>query len=326
MAVAYQDIIPYGSNSMPDDDTATNIGGAILTSRKSLFSAITVNQAVQYVSSAAGDITQTVTVSYLDNNNALQTEVKTLNGTTVVAGVATMKTLLKGIKSASTTGDVAVEATTAERTGTAQTGAATSITLDVGASAVDDAYKGMIVRITGGTGVGQIRSVLTYTGATKVANISRAWGTNPDATSVFRVSRGFLFDKSPVEITEVRRLFYNAQAAASGGSTKTYYDKIFIKNTNGISNLTTASILLSANPSGAISFGLASTVDDAGSNGIGNNRQVAPAGITFDTTTKSIPGNALNFGSAIGVWCKLTLTAGLSPSETTFTLGVQGIV
>lgn len=326
MAVVDQDLIMYGSNSMPDDDTATGIGGAILTSRKMDFSMFLANQTVQYISSAAGDTTQTITVSYLDNSLTLRTETKTLNGTTVVAGSATMNTLLKAIKSATTTGDVAVESTTARKTGTAQAGAATSITLDAGASAVDDFYKDMVVRITSGTGSGQIREIFSYVGSTKVANVSRAWGTNPDATSVFRVSDGFLFDKSPVEITEVRRIFYNTQANAAGGGAKTYYDKIFLKNTNGASNASAASIVLSSNPSGDVTFGLPATLNDSGSNGGGNNRQIAPSGITFDTTTKAVPTNVLTSGDAIGIWVKLTLPAGSSPAETLFTLGLQGTV
>lgn len=326
MAVVDFDICLYGSNSMPDDDTATNIGGAIATSKKPMFSAITVNQTMQYISSAAGDTTQTVTVSYLDTSNALQTEVKTLNGTTAVAGSATMKTLLKGIKSATTTGDVAVESTTAIRSNTATAGAAATITLDAGASAVDDFYKGNIIRTTGGTGPNQIREIISYVGATKVASVSRGWGTNPDATTTFRIAQGFLFDKLPAEITEVRRPFFNAQANATGGATKTYYDKIFIKNTNSSSGLTTASVLLSANPASVASFALETAVDGTGTNGVGNTRLIAPASLTFDGTTKAIPGNALAAGITIGVWCKLTLTAGLSPNETTFTLGLQGVV
>lgn len=74
-----------------------------------------------------------------------------------------------------------------KHSGTAQAGAATSITLAVGASAVDDAYKNMTVRITGGTGIGQERKISGYIGATKVATVSAAWATNPNATSTYDV-------------------------------------------------------------------------------------------------------------------------------------------
>lgn len=76
---------------------------------------------------------------------------------------------------------------TSVRTGTAQAGAGGTVTLDAGASAVNDNYNGQWVRITGGTGVGQVRNITDYVGATKVATIAPNWGTNPDNTSTFEV-------------------------------------------------------------------------------------------------------------------------------------------
>lgn len=74
-----------------------------------------------------------------------------------------------------------------KHTGTAQAGGASTITLAAGASAVDDAYNNMTVRITGGTGSGQERKISDYVGATKVATVSVAWTTAPDATSTYSV-------------------------------------------------------------------------------------------------------------------------------------------
>jgi hypothetical protein len=71
-------------------------------------------------------------------------------------------------------------------TGTAQGGAATSITLAATASATDDVYNGMTVYISSGTGSGQIKVITDYVGSTKVATVS-AWTTNPDNTSVYEV-------------------------------------------------------------------------------------------------------------------------------------------
>ena len=70
------------------------------------------------------------------------------------------------------------------RAGTAQAGAATTITLDAGASAVTDFYKNVFVFVTAGTGVGQSRTITAYNGTTKVATVA-AWATTPDVTSVF---------------------------------------------------------------------------------------------------------------------------------------------
>lgn len=71
--------------------------------------------------------------------------------------------------------------------GTAQAGAAASITLDATASATTDIYKNNGVMITGGTGVGQTRLIGAYNGATKVATVIPNWTTNPDNTSVYQI-------------------------------------------------------------------------------------------------------------------------------------------
>lgn len=71
--------------------------------------------------------------------------------------------------------------------GTAQAGAATTITLASNASSSDDAYNSRSVRITGGTGSGQTKVITDYVGSTKVATVNTAWSTNPDATSTYEV-------------------------------------------------------------------------------------------------------------------------------------------
>lgn len=73
------------------------------------------------------------------------------------------------------------------RSGTAQAGAAGTITLDAGASAVDDYYNNQVLVITGGTGAGQARILSDYVGSTKVATVNGNWATNPDNTSTFAV-------------------------------------------------------------------------------------------------------------------------------------------
>ncbi len=64
------------------------------------------------------------------------------------------------------------------RSNTAVGGANGSITLDASASAVDDLYKNALVVITGGTGVGQSRTISGYTGTSKVATVTPNWGSN----------------------------------------------------------------------------------------------------------------------------------------------------
>lgn len=70
--------------------------------------------------------------------------------------------------------------------GTAQTGAATSITLAAGSVATDSFYKGDIIYLYGGTGAGQPPNIISaYVGSTKVATVQNSWVTNPDATSTY---------------------------------------------------------------------------------------------------------------------------------------------
>lgn len=71
--------------------------------------------------------------------------------------------------------------------GTAQAGGASTITLAAGESGTDDAYNGMTVEITGGTGSGQVRHITDYVGSTKVATVDAAWSANPDNTSTYKI-------------------------------------------------------------------------------------------------------------------------------------------
>ena len=69
--------------------------------------------------------------------------------------------------------------------GTAQAGAATTITLDTGASATNDIYRGDRIMIVGGTGIGEHDICISYNGTTKVATMAETWVITPDATSEF---------------------------------------------------------------------------------------------------------------------------------------------
>lgn len=73
------------------------------------------------------------------------------------------------------------------RAGTAQSGGASSITLDAEASAYSDYYNTLTAVITGGTGAGGSRQITAYNGGTKVATVASAWAVAPDNTSTFEV-------------------------------------------------------------------------------------------------------------------------------------------
>lgn len=76
-----------------------------------------------------------------------------------------------------------------ERSNTAQAGAATSITLDTGASATTDFYKDMYVTIREGTSTEESKLGTAYNGTTKVLTVDSAWTVNPASGTAFKVRR-----------------------------------------------------------------------------------------------------------------------------------------
>ena len=76
---------------------------------------------------------------------------------------------------------------TIREAGTAQSGAAGTITLQSGATSITNAFERSYIYIISGTGSGQNREITAYNGTTKVATVSPNWGVNPDNTSVYRI-------------------------------------------------------------------------------------------------------------------------------------------
>jgi hypothetical protein len=74
-------------------------------------------------------------------------------------------------------------------TGSATAGAAGSITLAAGASAVDGFYNGMVISITSGTGNGHVGMIVDYVGSTKVATVQPVTTTFvPAASSAYSIA------------------------------------------------------------------------------------------------------------------------------------------
>ena len=69
--------------------------------------------------------------------------------------------------------------------GTAQAGGALTITFDTAADPRNSYYVGTQIYIISGTGAGQIRTVLSYVGSTKIATMTAGWTVVPDSTSIF---------------------------------------------------------------------------------------------------------------------------------------------
>lgn len=102
--------------------------------------------------------------------------------------------------------------------GTAQAGAAGTITLAAGESSVTDFFKQARVKIIAGTGIGQARLITAYNGTTKVATLNRNWATNPDNTSIYEVWDAESADPVNVDATISSRSTY-AGADTSGTTT-----------------------------------------------------------------------------------------------------------
>lgn len=61
------------------------------------------------------------------------------------------------------------------------------IQLALTASSIDGAYDPSMIFIVSGTGEGQARMILQYSGSSRIAIVDRDWKVNPDSTSVYRV-------------------------------------------------------------------------------------------------------------------------------------------
>lgn len=74
--------------------------------------------------------------------------------------------------------------------GTAQAGAASTITLASSASAKDNFYAGLYIQCSNNTPAnvqGQTRMIISYVGSTKVATVESPWGTNPSVATTYDI-------------------------------------------------------------------------------------------------------------------------------------------
>lgn len=126
------------------------------------------------------------------------------------AGSGTPGTLPKWAACPRTSG-MSVKTLAAAVADTAQAGAASTITLHAGGSAVNDFYRGYRIRTTGGTGSGQTRSIKSYVGATKIATVADPWTVQPDATTTFSIDAQNVWHPSaPDDLKTATIYFYHA--------------------------------------------------------------------------------------------------------------------
>ena len=136
------------------------------------------------------------------------------------------------------------------------------------------------------------------------------------------------FDRAPSEILYVVRMDYNAAANAPGGADIDFYLKGFFKHTDasgsGVTLNTCAVTKVGGNA--RLTFAVESSLNGNGTNGGGNNRQVAPSsGVgTFGTVDVAVPGGAMAPADKIGVWVKLAAADGAAALNESWVLGFQG--
>jgi len=105
MSVTSDDLIAYGSATMPDDDSVEDIGGAIDTSVRVSFTDVAPADTIDVASDDSGD-TMDVTIHGRDSQGVMVSETLTLNGTTTVNGAQTFERILKVVVSASHAGTI----------------------------------------------------------------------------------------------------------------------------------------------------------------------------------------------------------------------------
>jgi len=148
-----------------------------------------------------------------------------------------------------------------------------------------------------------------------------------------------LFEISPNPVTAITRVFATAQADIPGGSSRTFYEKVFALNTNTTIALTSAQIeVLSETPalpgSALLDLALTKVLNDTQTDA---NRQTLPvngdsSALTFVTQPSLIsviasPGSLPNGNTAAqaqGCWLRLTLPAGTTTYKGTAAMRATG--
>lgn len=159
------------------------------------------------------------------------------------------------------------------RSGTSQAGAAGTITLDSGASALDDAYNGCLIVATLDSAV-EARIITDYVGSTKVASVTPNWNTTPDSDDTF-----IIYLPDGVQVNQ-------ANVTAFGGVAGTF--------ASGIPETKVASIAAGAITAGAIAANAinAAKLDPDVTTELQAGLATASALATAQTSIDDLPTNA----------------------------------
>ena len=126
----------------------------------------------------------------------------------------------------------------------------------------------------------------------------------------------------PAAESGFRRPFYDATASTS--TSKTLYEKVFIKNNNSVSTLSNATLIeVSSGLYSSIEFGLE---NDKKSAQTISNRTSVPTGIGggFGSSPSGLVSDELAAADYQGVWLKLSLSAGEAATNSYYEVQVSG--
>ena len=143
--------------------------------------------------------------------------------------------------------------------------------------------------------------------------------------------------KIPINESGFRLPFYAATSAA--GSSKTFYEKVFVKNRSGSSTLNTANVIQIADTgvSSKITFGLENgkscpgpfLLSGVGPTGLVANRLTVPSHVdSFGSGTSGVwPSGTGNLEPTAyqGVWLKLSLDAGEGKLDSFYEINASGL-
>lgn len=309
-----REIRAYGSLVMAENDSTPDVGGGIDLTTAIDFLDIDVNDRLLVVSSSSLDAIQ-VTITGRVDGGTIETEVVTLDGITPVLTTRVWERILKVQKSGTSVGVIAVERSIPS-VGSQNFQSVTDdiATLSSFASNVDQYYLGSVIRVISGPGAGYIGRVLWYYGNGREATLDSV-PVGLTSSSVYRISRGLTFWKTPHEIMTVRRPFYNVVADTPGGQLREFYEKFFWRN-NSSQTLELASVAEAMNPTSRVTFALES--DYGGTTTAANRRTIPGLSYVFNRNLKDVPSGEILSGQSLGVWLKLTLPAGTAPIKSSY--------
>lgn len=371
MSVTPNQIVAYGASQMPESDGVT-VGGAVDFTKRIMFSDLPYQgltgsantDTIDVVSGTLGDVGVKIQLSGRDGAGVIQTPaVAMLNGTAVISYSAQGFQRLEccvitggSIANLSNPGGTAplgdIAAMSHKRLISGHTaGASSANTSGVvppvfnlqagdGTAVAAAVYQGLgvIIRITGGPGAGQLRMIVVpYTGTasygTDIVAVNRDWVTVPTNSSTYDLAYGFLLDILPNPVTAITRLFISSSSDLPGGAVRIYYDKFFLVNTNAVTSYINATVQIANESAGlpigaALDLALGSALND---NTTIANRQTAPAntgGFVSQPSPITVPtGNLPNGNAAAGAvacWPRLTLNPGTAVYQGAADVRVNG--